>query len=539
MPFSGFDLMTRIATSARTFEASTAGGATADHHRLRAQGRRRQDDDRVQPRGRPRPARPADRPHRRQPPVRRPAGAAQGPGRRAVDPRPADRPDRRVRPAATSSGATRRGSTSCSRRRASRWPRCSPRATSRRCCRCCAASTASIVIDMSSELNDINLAFLDASDTIVEIVTYDSTTIHNTVAIADTFRAIGYPASKVRYLVNRADSSGGIDPADLERALGRVPEHSVVSDGRLVVQSNNEGVPFVLANPDAEVSQDVDRASPTEILGVRPARGRRRRAARQADVRSAADRGLRLRGRRADRPARDPPPVARRIDDLPRRQRARAVRRPLRRRGPSPSRRNASTRSSSATSRRSWSPATPRRRSRSRAAAPLRPADPRRHPAGRVGGGPRDAQPAGRGHRHAGDDPLARLLRRDQGREPGGRGLRARDAGARAAGRGGRAPRARWPRRPSREALAPLLGERDADGEFDLPAAARRRDRHAAARLHPLPAAAADHRGGRRTAGRDRRLGDGDRLGAGRAARRSTGSRRPATGRDAARRTSS
>ena len=71
-----------------------------------------------------------------------------------------------------------------------------------------------IVIDMSSYLNDVNLAFLDASDTIVEIVTYDSTTIHNTVAIADTFRAIGYPATKVRYLVNRADSAGGIDAND-------------------------------------------------------------------------------------------------------------------------------------------------------------------------------------------------------------------------------------------------------------------------------------------------------------------------------------
>jgi pilus assembly protein CpaE len=116
-----------------------------------------------------------------------------------------------------------------------------------------------IVIDMSSHLNDINLAFLDASDAIIEIVTYDSTTIHNTVAMADTFRSIGYPASKVRYLVNRADSPGGIDPLDLERALGRVPEHQVMSDGRLVVQSNNEGVPFVLASPDAQISQDVMR----------------------------------------------------------------------------------------------------------------------------------------------------------------------------------------------------------------------------------------------------------------------------------------
>jgi len=118
-----------------------------------------------------------------------------------------------------------------------------------------------IVIDMSSYLNDINLAFLDASDVIIEIVTYDSTTIHNTVAIADTFRSIGYPASKVRYLINRADSPGGINPADLERALGRVPEHRVVSDGMLVVQSNNEGVPFVLASPDAAISKDIVRVA--------------------------------------------------------------------------------------------------------------------------------------------------------------------------------------------------------------------------------------------------------------------------------------
>jgi pilus assembly protein CpaE len=124
-----------------------------------------------------------------------------------------------------------------------------------------------IVIDMSSHLNDINLAFLDASDSIIEIVTYDSTTIHSTIAVADTFRSIGYPASKVRYLVNRADSPGGIEPVDLERALGRVPEHRVVSDGLLVVQSNNEGVPFVLANPEAAVSKDVMRVA-AELLSA-------------------------------------------------------------------------------------------------------------------------------------------------------------------------------------------------------------------------------------------------------------------------------
>jgi pilus assembly protein CpaE len=124
-----------------------------------------------------------------------------------------------------------------------------------------------VVIDMSSIISDINLSFLDASDTIVEIVTYDSTTIHNTIAMAATFRSIGYPASKVHYLVNRADSSGGIDPEDLHRALGRVPEHRVVSDGPLVVRANNDGVPFVLADPAAAVSQDVARVA-AELLGA-------------------------------------------------------------------------------------------------------------------------------------------------------------------------------------------------------------------------------------------------------------------------------
>jgi pilus assembly protein CpaE len=137
----------------------------------------------------------------------------------------------------------------------------------------------SIVIDMSAALNDINLSFLDLSDTIVEIVTYDSTTIHNTIAVADAFRMIGYPASKVRYLINRADSPGGIEPSDLERALGRVPEHRVVSDGLLVVQSNNEGVPFVLANPAAPISRDLHRIA-AELLAangiVRPAAAGRR-----------------------------------------------------------------------------------------------------------------------------------------------------------------------------------------------------------------------------------------------------------------------
>jgi pilus assembly protein CpaE len=123
-----------------------------------------------------------------------------------------------------------------------------------------------VIVDTPAVINDVNLAFLDASDTILEIVSWDSTTIHSTMVMADAFRAIGYPPTKVRYLVNRADSTGGFDTQLLANALGRVPEHTVASGGALVVRTNNEGIPFVLADPSAQISQDVFRTA-AELIG--------------------------------------------------------------------------------------------------------------------------------------------------------------------------------------------------------------------------------------------------------------------------------
>ena len=52
-----------------------------------------------------------------------------------------------------------------------------------------------------------------------------------------------------------------------------MPEHRVTSDGILVVQSNNEGVPFVLANPGATVSQDILRTAEALLGSARVATG--------------------------------------------------------------------------------------------------------------------------------------------------------------------------------------------------------------------------------------------------------------------------
>lgn len=120
-----------------------------------------------------------------------------------------------------------------------------------------------IVIDTPTTLSEVTLALLDGSDVVLSIVTYDSTTIHNTIAVAEVFSSIGYGPEKMNYLINRSDSSGGIGRDELARALGRRPDFEVVSDGRLVVQANNEGMPFVVSSPDAAVSRDIRHAAQT------------------------------------------------------------------------------------------------------------------------------------------------------------------------------------------------------------------------------------------------------------------------------------
>jgi pilus assembly protein CpaE len=113
-----------------------------------------------------------------------------------------------------------------------------------------------VILDTGVGLDELTLALLDQADTILEIVTYDATTIRNTIAMAETFQKIGYPPSKVRYLVNRADASAGIDPADLRTALGREPEYRIRSEGAVVGPASNQGAPYVTAEPSANVSRD-------------------------------------------------------------------------------------------------------------------------------------------------------------------------------------------------------------------------------------------------------------------------------------------
>ncbi len=114
-----------------------------------------------------------------------------------------------------------------------------------------------VIIDTRAALSEDVLVFLDAADLILQVLTYDSMAIRSLAMSSETFTAIGYPAGKLATVLNRADASGGFAKADVEQALGSQIDYEVVSDGRLVLSSNNEGVAFVTTTPEAPISQGV------------------------------------------------------------------------------------------------------------------------------------------------------------------------------------------------------------------------------------------------------------------------------------------
>lgn len=114
-----------------------------------------------------------------------------------------------------------------------------------------------VVIDAWPWLHDSTLTFLDQSDLILIVLTLEISSIKNARQFLGVIDQLGYQPSKIKLLLNRADSGYGIRMQDVESSLGRKFDHTIASDWRTVIYALNRGVPFVTGAKQARVSEDV------------------------------------------------------------------------------------------------------------------------------------------------------------------------------------------------------------------------------------------------------------------------------------------
>jgi pilus assembly protein CpaE len=145
-------------------------------------------------------------------------------------------------------------------------------------------SYQAIVIDTPAALVESTLALLDSADVILQVVTPEVGALDATRTASDTFDALGYAATKIRLVVNRAGTRGALSRAQIERALGRPVDVEIPSEWDLVSSCNAEGIPFVLDRPDAPASQAIQALASgvSAVVGAAPQPSRERRGGRRA-----------------------------------------------------------------------------------------------------------------------------------------------------------------------------------------------------------------------------------------------------------------
>lgn len=111
-------------------------------------------------------------------------------------------------------------------------------------------------VDTPTFIEEITLSALEMSDIILLIVSLDLPTIKNIKKSIDILHSLQL-MHRTRLVVNRSSGVAGLDINDIEKVLGVKIWAEVPSEGKLVVASVNQGIPFVRTKPRATVSKSV------------------------------------------------------------------------------------------------------------------------------------------------------------------------------------------------------------------------------------------------------------------------------------------
>ena len=125
-----------------------------------------------------------------------------------------------------------------------------------------------IVIDTSANFGEITLAALQAADDILVVASLDVMSLKSAKVGLQTMRVLGIPFSRVKFVLNRANTQVGLTPADAEKALQLKVDVALPSD-LIVAASVNRGTPVVLDAPRSKFAKGIEELA--DALTAQPA----------------------------------------------------------------------------------------------------------------------------------------------------------------------------------------------------------------------------------------------------------------------------
>ena len=121
---------------------------------------------------------------------------------------------------------------------------------------------AYVVVDTSANFAEVTLAAIESSDDILVMAGLDVMSLKSARIGLQTMRVLGIPFSRVKFVLNRANTRVGLTEADAERALQLKVDAALPSD-ILVAESVNRGVPVVTSAPRSKFAKSIDGLADT------------------------------------------------------------------------------------------------------------------------------------------------------------------------------------------------------------------------------------------------------------------------------------
>jgi pilus assembly protein CpaE len=117
-------------------------------------------------------------------------------------------------------------------------------------------SYEAIVVDTSPFFHGPMLATLDRTDELLVLCGLDVPTLKNVRLAMQTLELLSFPGSRMRYVMNRANTNVGLKTREVETALKVKIAHELPSDGTIPL-TVNRGNPAVLAEPRCDFSKAI------------------------------------------------------------------------------------------------------------------------------------------------------------------------------------------------------------------------------------------------------------------------------------------
>jgi len=116
---------------------------------------------------------------------------------------------------------------------------------------------AYVVVDTSSNMDDITLAVLDIADLLITIATPEIPAIKDTRLLFDLLGVLEFPKERIFFVLNKTDKRSGISSDAVSENLKCTVDAEIPLDERAITTSINRGSPLLLSDKSQPAAKSI------------------------------------------------------------------------------------------------------------------------------------------------------------------------------------------------------------------------------------------------------------------------------------------